>query len=191
MSRYGLAIQERRELVGYNKQRDLARAVKALKEAGELPAELDSFSQQWLSGLEQDRDGSTIASATPKLIRALSYMLEWSSAEFEAHVGIAIPRVPKFDDRPAQGKAQASAPAYQPAKISDYPQKPIPAALVQAASEYGKRAEWADLREYRWQRWLTDLHHRRTPQTPEEWLNLFIKMRQEFDPPEEDSGSTN
>lgn len=187
VSRYGMALQERRENVGFRMQSDLARAVKALEERGDLPEELRSFSQQWLSQLENDRTGDTIHSARPRQIRALAYMLKWSAADFEHHVGVPIGSVPGYDTPAATPRPSRGLPATTDDRVEE---RPIPAALAEAVSLFGQRAEWAELREYRWQRFLADLHHRKTPQTAGEWLSLFLDLRERFDPPEVTRGSS-
>lgn len=180
MTRYGMAIEERRENVGFRTQSDLARAVRALHDRGALPIELRPFSQQWLSTLEDDRTGEAIHSARPRQIRALAYMLKWTAAEFEQHVGVPIGSVPVYDPQLA-GKTTTL--AFPPPDADDVPQRPIPDSLVAAVKEFGSRPEWAELSEPRWQRFLTDLHHRKTPQTPGDWLALFLDLRERFDPP--------
>jgi phage repressor protein C with HTH and peptisase S24 domain len=96
MSRFGEAILERREVMGYAKQGDLADASKRLER--EDPATFAKFSQQWLSRLENDKDGDIIESARTKQLRTLAYLLEWGQYDFERRVGINIGRVPRLDD---------------------------------------------------------------------------------------------
>lgn len=96
MSRYGEAILERREVMGFPKQGDLAEASKRL--ALEDQVTFAKFSQQWLSRLELDRDGETIQGANTKRLRTLAYLLGWGQYDFEHRVGVAIGRVPRLDD---------------------------------------------------------------------------------------------
>lgn len=188
MSRYGLALQERRELQGFRTQSDLARSVRALHDDGRLPGDLRPFSQQWLSSLEDDRTGEVIARARPQMIRALAYMLRWTAAEFEEHVGVGIGPVPGFDAPKGQAAADTSAAARGWAVPPQAP-RPIGDTLREAAELFGGHSQFAGLREYRWQRFLEDLNYKRRPQTPEEWLTVFIDLKDRFDPPEAD-GST-
>lgn len=186
MPRYGRAIEERREFVGYRTQSDLARAVKAKEADGSLPDELRSFSQQWLSNLEDDRTGEALLSARARQIRALAHMLKWSAAEFEQEVGVAIGSVPGFD-APAAPVQPADPPLWAPPQ----PQaRELPEALAEAVAVFGSRPEFAELRQPRWQNFLHGLHHKRTPQSAGEWLAVFLDLRERFDPPEEGSGST-
>lgn len=178
MGNYGLAIQERREVVGYRTQSDLARAVKALDEQGRLPSDLRSFSQQWLSSLEDDRTGEVIGSARPRMIRALAYMLRWSAGAFEEAVGISIGTVPEFDTPRA---TLATGPV--PSVSADAASPEIPNALLEAAREFGSRPEFAGLREPAWQNFLARLHHRRTPATAADWLAVYLDLRERLEPP--------
>lgn len=180
MTRYGMALEERRENVGYRTQSDLARAVRALEERGDLPDGLRAFSQQWLSNLEDDRTGEAIHSARPRQIRALAYMLKWTAADFEQHVGVPIGSVPVYDPKLVGKKDALAFPTPGPEHAQ---MRPIPDSLAAAVREFGDRPEWAELSEPRWQRFLTDLHHRKTPQTPGDWLALFLDLRERFDPP--------
>lgn len=181
MAGYGTALQARREQVGYRSQSDLARAVRALHEEGDLPAGLRPFSQQWLSRLEEDTDGQVLLSARAQQLRALAYMLGWTAAEFETEVGVPLGSVPLPSTR-AAGPDQAPDAQQQGWEVQPA-RRPIPGSLREAAEVFGARAEWAELREGRWLRFLTDLHHRRTPQTAGEWLDLFLDLRKRFDPP--------
>ncbi|GHF95247.1 hypothetical protein GCM10017783_03940 [Deinococcus piscis] len=176
MDRYGEALRRRREHAGYRSQSDLARAVRALHTAGDLPAGLKPFSQQWLSRLEEDTEGHILLSARAQQLRALAYMLGWSGTEFEAAVGVPVGTVP------GQGEAEPGGAAAQGWKVSGE-QRPVPTALLEAAEVFGVRPEFAELREERWLHFLTSLHHRRTPQTAGEWLALFLDLRERFDPP--------
>lgn len=181
MSRYGFAITERREILGYKTQRELARALKALEEEGELPEGLKSFSQQWLSIMERDRNGEKLQSGHPKQMRALAYMLQWSSEEFERYVGVPVGSVPTYDTpiRNAVDDGFSSEPLGP---------KPIPESLRQAAEMFGGEEQFAELREYRWQRFLADLRHKKTPTTPAAWFALFLDLRERFEAPEVSDG---
>ncbi|MFW8627656.1 hypothetical protein [Deinococcus sp. ME38] len=165
-----MAIQERRELVGYRTQSALARAVRELEKEARLPGNLKGFSQQWLSGLEDDRNGQTIASAHPQKIRALAYMLRWSAGGFEEMVDVPIGSVPGFDPEPTQIQPQT-----QSVKIPD--------ALLLAAREYGAHSEFAGLRDPVWQNFMAILPHRYPPTTAAEWLAAYLYLRERLEPP--------
>lgn len=173
--KFGPALEERREKVGFRSQRELVRALKALEEQGELPGDLKSFSQQWLSRLEDDQSGDNIRSARSQQIRALAYMLELDADEFFALIGVPIAHVPGLEATKSHTAEAAGWHApHQP--------KPIPDALKEAALLFSQHAEFAELADPRWQRFLTDLHHRVPPATAAEWLALFLELRQKFDP---------
>jgi hypothetical protein len=96
MSRFGEALLERREVMGFPKQGDVAEA--SLRLEREDPVRFAKFSQQWLSRLENDKTGETIQGASIKRLRTLAYLLEWGQYDFERRVGVNIGRVPRLDD---------------------------------------------------------------------------------------------
>lgn len=61
----------------------------------------------------------------------------------------------------------------------------IGSALLEAAATYG--AIFPELTEYRWQRHLWDTPYRNKPRTASEWLNAYLKIKDEVDPPEPDA----
>lgn len=95
MSRFGDAIRERREVVGFKTA--TACAEKSVQLETEDPARFRSFSQQSLSRWERDRNGDKIESAHGKSLRTLAYLLQWTSKVFEDHVGIPIGSVPDIE----------------------------------------------------------------------------------------------
>ncbi len=97
MSRYGEALMERREVMGYKSQSLLSEASEKLQR--EDPDNFKSFSQQSLSRWEKDKTGDKIASGNSKSLRTLAYLLEWGQYDFERNVGVSIGRVPKLDDQ--------------------------------------------------------------------------------------------
>jgi SOS-response transcriptional repressor LexA len=97
MSRYGEALMERREVMGYKSQGILSEASEKLQR--EDPENFKSFSQQSLSRWEKDRTGDKIASGHSKSLRTLAYLLEWGQYDFERNVGVPIGRVPRLDDQ--------------------------------------------------------------------------------------------
>lgn len=98
MSRYGEAIRERREWVGFSTATDCARASEQL--ALDEPTIFKKFSQSSLSRWELDKTGQFIQGAHGMSLRTLSYLLKWSSDEFEEHVGVPVGKVPYLDDGP-------------------------------------------------------------------------------------------
>lgn len=92
MARFGEAILERREIVGFRHGTELAEA--SVKLERENPSTFKSFSQQSLSRWENDRTGEKIEGAHGKSLRTLAYLLKWTSAEFEERVGVSIGKVP-------------------------------------------------------------------------------------------------
>jgi repressor LexA len=95
MSRFGEAIRERREVVGYKTATDCATASHAL--AIDNPSLFKGFSQSSLSRWELDHTGGYIQGAHGKSLRTLAYLLKWRSDEFEANVGVPVGKVPFYD----------------------------------------------------------------------------------------------
>lgn len=96
MPRYGEAIRERREFVGYSTA--TACANESVRLEREDPALFKKFSQSSLSRWELDRTGGLIESAHSKSLRTLAYLLGWNAEQFEWHVGVPVGRVPRLDD---------------------------------------------------------------------------------------------
>ncbi|MFA5552854.1 MAG: S24 family peptidase [Trueperaceae bacterium] len=96
MSRYGEAIRERREWVGFSTATDCARASEQL--ALDEPTKFKKFSQSSLSRWELDKTGQFIQGAHGMSLRTLAYLLKWNSDEFEQHVGVPVGKVPYLDD---------------------------------------------------------------------------------------------
>lgn len=96
MSRYGEAIRERREVIGFPTATACANASAQLELQD--PTAFKRFSQSSLSRWELDRTGELIEAAHSRSLRTLSYLLKWSSEEFEQHVGVPIGRVPMIDE---------------------------------------------------------------------------------------------
>lgn len=97
MSRFGEAIEERREVMGYKFGTELAEASILLER--ENPAKFKKFSQQTLSRWENDRTGEKIEGANAKALRTLAYLLKWDSQEFTEYVGVAIGPVPDIESQ--------------------------------------------------------------------------------------------
>lgn len=96
MARFGEAIRERREWVGYRTATECAAASARL--ALDDPVTFKKFSQSSLSRWELDKTGEAIQGAHGKSLRTLAYLLKWSAADFERNVGVPIGKVPYFDD---------------------------------------------------------------------------------------------
>lgn len=96
MSRFGEAIRERREWVGFTTATDCARASEQL--ALDEPTRFKKFSQSSLSRWELDKTGQFIQGAHGMSLRTLAYLLKWNSNEFERHVGVPVGKVPYLDD---------------------------------------------------------------------------------------------
>lgn len=95
MSRFGEAILERREVLGESGPR-LAEESKKLER--EDPDKFLAFSQQTLSRWEKDATGEHISASKMKMLATLSYLLKWTSSEFNEKVGVAIGPVPLLED---------------------------------------------------------------------------------------------
>lgn len=174
MSRYGDALLERRELRGFATASDLAKKSKEVADQLQDP-QMVAFSQQTLSRLEGDKTGEFIANARPRIQRMLSYLLGWSAEEFEASVGVSIPAVPNFPN-PTSTDAERRGWTLPPAAEPE-----IPAALLEAAQKYGT-GEHAPLAERRWLLELAGLDFRDEPETPEDWLALYVRLSKVINP---------
>ena len=167
LSRYGEAIQECREIAGYDKQGEVAAA--SLKLASEYPELFQAFSQQWLSRLEADNTGEAIRKAQPLKLLALAYLLKLTSAAFYQRVGVAIAPVPLLE---TLGDASLERYRQAPAALSP--------TLQEAINQYGGR--FPKLREDRWQRWLANTEFREEPETAEDWLAVFLDFEKKINP---------
>jgi len=95
MARYGEAIRERREYVGFTTATSCAN--ESIRLEREDPLSFKRFSQSSLSRWELDKTGEFIESAHSRSLRTLAYLLNWSSEQFERRVGVSIGRVPRLD----------------------------------------------------------------------------------------------
>lgn len=102
---FGAALVRRREALGYASQSELARRSRklALLLRGHG---LTAISQQTISRLEDDRDGTQFRRARPDTLTTLAYLLRWSAADFGAAVGIRPEPVPLLDVGAAQHQAE-------------------------------------------------------------------------------------
>lgn len=114
---FGEAIRERRYDVGYAAAGDCAKASLQLEQ--EHPHLFKSFSQQTLSRLERDQTGAAVEGAHFKMVCTLAYLLNWTSLEFEQHVGVAIPRVPLLE-RPGGNRTPQPPPEQKVVRVPHY-----------------------------------------------------------------------
>lgn len=95
-TRYGQGLVEQREIVGYQRQTELAK--RSIEIASEYPEYFQAFSQQWLSRLENDKTGKMIENAKSKQLKTLAYLLKLDADAFESKIGISIGKVPLLED---------------------------------------------------------------------------------------------
>ncbi len=143
---------------------------------------LDSgiLNQTTVSELEGGRyEVSNLAIAR---LAGLARGLDWTLSELEEKLGLDF-NLSSLDEprAPASAAFTAKAKGY---RIPKQALPPIPDTLIDAAIIYGDRPGMEGLKEYRWQRTMERLPHRRRPQTPEEWLALYLDLREKLDPPE-------
>lgn len=141
------------------------------------------LSQDYLAKLEYGK--RNLAKASPDLREALRFALRIPADIWERETGFSAQEVevrkPDSDDefdKPTPRRFGASR------RYSVPPAEPLPIepALLQAAELYGDRPGATALREYRWQRWLNDQKYQSKPETPEDWLVMFHKVKDSFDP---------
>ena len=178
MSRFGEAIQERREVVGYAKQGEAAAA--SAKLAAEHPEFFQAFSQQWLSRLEADQTGDAIKKAHPLRMMALAYLLKLDSAEFYERVGVAIATVPLRELSPAAAPTRRGPPippVVGPLEVT----LDIPSELQELIDQYSDKAGFEALKN---PKSIQMLALRRAYmgaeddlQTVDQWLDYFMDMR--------------
>lgn len=101
MTRYGEALRERREYVGFPTA--TACALKSSELERSDPANFKKFSQSSLSRWELDRTGELIEAAHGKSLRTLAYLLKWNRVEFTHNVGVPVGNVPFLDPQPRSG----------------------------------------------------------------------------------------
>ncbi len=170
----------------------------------------DAISQGTISDLERGK--VDILNMTASRVNVLAAALDWTLEEMQEALGVrlvypavtpeyaakvalemfknATGRYPKHEDETiaeALGERRSAAdftPNALGYKIPKQPLPPIPDPLIDAGIIYGDRPGMEGLKEYRWQRWMERMPHRRRPQTPEEWLSLYLDLRDKIDPPE-------
>lgn len=173
MSRFGEAIQERREVAGYAKQGEAA--VASAKLAAEYPELFQAFSQQWLSRLEADETGDAIKKAHPLRMMALAYLLKLDSAEFYERVGVAIATVPLRELKPADASSRGGPPIPPVIPFRETPIS-IPRELLEMVEQYGEA--YPVLKTQQMQRMLAAPRAHGGlevgPQTAEDWFDYWM-----------------
>jgi len=160
-------------------------ALRQARKAAELTlaeaAELSGVSRSTIGSIE--RGEHDLASVTGKNMMNLHLAFGLKREAFEDILR------PVYSDRVATSIVQpASGHSYSAGargwKVPKREPTPIPDALLEAAAQYGDNAEFAGIREYRWQRWMADSPHKKRPSTPEEWLGFYMSVKDRFNPKE-------
>ncbi|WP_052326681.1 helix-turn-helix domain-containing protein [Deinococcus peraridilitoris] len=127
------------------------------------------ISQSHLSKIE--RGHATFSSLGPERMDALRRALRISPEEWAANTGLKI--VSPEDVSPASTKLDVTAPP--PLEVTD--------SLREAIERFAKPgSRYADMGEDRWLRLLTNIDHRVEPETPEEWLEVYIDLSKHINP---------
>jgi transcriptional regulator with XRE-family HTH domain len=142
----------------------------------------DAISQRTISHLEA---GSIdLGSIAATRLSALARALKWSLVDLQEATGVDLGLLPPTltdPDEEVEIDYSASARGW---KVPKQAPPPIPDALLDAVALYGDNAEFAGIKEYRWQRWMTDSPHKKRPSTPEEWLGFYLSVKDRFNPKE-------
>ncbi|GGM39613.1 hypothetical protein GCM10008956_15070 [Deinococcus arenae] len=191
-------LQERAEQHGrLIKRRRLELGLKRPAFVAEIQKLGQDMSADYLNKLESG--ARHLSNASPVLRDAIRAVLGFSKEEWVEKIGLYTPdfnnpdaewyagRIVKFESQPStdgRNTATAFTPNALGYQIPKQPLPPIPDPLIDAGIIYGDRPGMEGLKEYRWQRWMERMPHRRRPQTPEEWLSLYLDLRDKIDPPE-------
>ena len=119
--------------------------------------------QSYLSALENGRYNVANSEYLPALVRELGLGIEDVRAINPAAV-ITVEANPVPTDAERRGY-----------KLPPEPEVEIPELLREAARLYGK-GQHAPLREERWLRELASLDFREEPETPEDWLAVYVRL---------------
>lgn len=157
-SRYGQAIKDRREWMGFKSQNDL---IMAIPKEVLISDDLRPFSQQWLSKMERDRDGSVIAGARGQQLRTLAYMLNWTLADMQAMTGVHLGAT--------TGWTRAG--SVSPANVHIE----IPASLQRAAQQYPALASDRVMRALAAP--MAVVSDVRAPDNPTDWYEYYLVNR--------------
>ena len=120
-----------------------------------------------------------LAGMTLPLREAVRRALRVPTEEWEEKTGLATST--PLDPDPVRVQTDAERRGW---RVPEQEPEPIPDALVEAARLFGGQSEWAGIAEPRWQRYLADLHYRNKPTTPAGWLNAYLKLKDDHNPPE-------
>lgn len=163
---HGKLIKERRLDLGLNRPAFVTQMQKHGQE----------ITPDYLNKLE--RGTAPLSRASLEVREAIRIVLGFTAEKWHELTGLYSPA----------SEARQTAADFTPAalgyKIPKQPLPPIPDSLIDAGIIYGDRPGMEGLKEYRWQRTMERLPHRRRPQTPEEWLALYLDLRDKLDPPE-------
>jgi transcriptional regulator with XRE-family HTH domain len=134
-------------------------------------------SQSYLSALEKGRYHIGKSDHFPAVARELRL----SEEDIRLINPSAVFATPSISDEEVEIDYSASARGW---KVPKQVPPPIPDALLDAVALYGDNTEFAGIKEYRWQRWMTDSPHKKRPSTPEEWLGFYLSVKDRFNPKE-------
>ncbi len=124
-----------------------------------------------------------ISNLTAARVAGLARGLNWTLGELEAALGIDLGLSSYVPAPKASAAFTAKARGY---RVPKPPRPALPDSLVDAGLIYGDKPGFQGIKQPRWQHYMADLPHRRRPQTPEEWLALYLDLRDRYDPPEVD-----
>lgn len=111
--------------------------------------------------------------------RNIARALNWSLNDLQEATGLDL-----GVERPAPKPSDAFTAKARGYRVPKPPRPALPDSLIEAGRLYGDKPGLQGLGQRRWQYYMADLPHRRRPQTPEEWLALYIDLRDRYDPPE-------
>lgn len=118
----------------------------------------------------------SLASLNPDTREALRVALGISREEWEQDTGLLVPSPPSPTPLPSLTDAERRG-----WKLPPEEEPEIPAALREAAEMYG-HGKNAPLAENRWLRELATLDFREEPETPEDWLAVYVRLSKLIDP---------
>lgn len=122
-----------------------------------------------------------ISNLTAARVAGLARGLNWSLSELETALGIDLGLSTYVPASKPSDAFTAKARGY---RVPKPPRPVLPDSLIDAGRIYGDKPGFEGVKEPRWQYHMAGLPHRRRPQTPEEWLALYIDLRDRYDPPE-------